>query len=490
MSKTSFHNLRQITSLIQRDCQVKNVYLQQVYLVESKKNNRYLLKLSNKKFIYIHIGVTVEYLSITPEVTLRKGDAVDGFGKCIKKYCKKSSISSILSCTNDDKCLTINFWHDKIALKIDCYGIGQALVKEVGSNNILGSWVKHSEKYSEKHSEKPSEKYSEKPSEKPSDNEIKVQLSLEEIVRNRNELGKNSKSNVSSILIVNQPKIKRRKRTKPRDPKLQIKSQSEKHLQLFEKKVKLANSIIESVDYSEAGDWAEINKLFKEAKSSREKSRSALRMHDNYDIKTKHFLGPNIMKKNLMLSPHRYKQFRYGISPNNILVLGTRTASQVNELVKYHLTPNHLYFHANIHGAPSVIIDKTKARPCDLEFAADCAVLWTNSKYASKVEQVDSTQVSLSAPSGQYLPKGSVIMTGKRIIYSTRLPDSYIYLRSCSDDRMEVLIGPYSRHQIGDNEIIVKCRTRKKGIRSFRKLLTERYSEKSVKEQCKLIAIF
>jgi len=84
------------------------------------------------------------------------------------------------------------------------------------------------------------------------------------------------------------------------------------------------------------------------------------------------------------------------------------------------LDDNDIFLHANIHGAPVVVI-KTHGKQVDEEtlkeaaqFAASFSRAWELGFSAIDVYWVRGFQVSKSPPSGLYLPKGSFMIYGKR----------------------------------------------------------------------------
>lgn len=104
------------------------------------------------------------------------------------------------------------------------------------------------------------------------------------------------------------------------------------------------------------------------------------------------------------------------------LVLGGKDAKSNEVVVKKHMEPNDLYFHADIHGASSVILkDGQKASDEEKRFAAQFAACfssaWKSGTEACDVICVKPEQVKTAAKSGEYLPKGSFVLEGKREMY-------------------------------------------------------------------------
>ena len=115
-----------------------------------------------------------------------------------------------------------------------------------------------------------------------------------------------------------------------------------------------------------------------------------------------------------------FEKFHWFISSENYLVIGGKDAQQNEALVKKYLKKNDIYIHAEVHGASSVIIKNPQSAsvpPVTLSQAALMAVsrssAWEN-KILTSCYWVYSTQVSKSAPSGEFLPTGSFMVRGKR----------------------------------------------------------------------------
>ncbi|MEM2574328.1 MAG: ribosome rescue protein RqcH, partial [Candidatus Jordarchaeales archaeon] len=114
-----------------------------------------------------------------------------------------------------------------------------------------------------------------------------------------------------------------------------------------------------------------------------------------------------------------YEAYRWMISSDGFLVLGGKDAKSNITLYK-RMEVNDIFFHAEVHGAPVVIV-KTEGKTCPestLKEAAQFAVSYSRA-WKERLLQVDAywvhpDQVSETPPSGEYLPKGGLIIRGKR----------------------------------------------------------------------------
>jgi predicted ribosome quality control (RQC) complex YloA/Tae2 family protein len=120
-----------------------------------------------------------------------------------------------------------------------------------------------------------------------------------------------------------------------------------------------------------------------------------------------------------------FERFRWFISSEGAIVLGGKDARTNDMLVKKHLEVGDRYAHADIHGAPSVVVkmkegvtEKTLYEAC--EFAVATSKAW-NAKIGSAAGYwVLPEQVSKTPQSGEYLARGAFVIRGKRN-YSDKL---------------------------------------------------------------------
>jgi predicted ribosome quality control (RQC) complex YloA/Tae2 family protein len=120
---------------------------------------------------------------------------------------------------------------------------------------------------------------------------------------------------------------------------------------------------------------------------------------------------------------HRFwfEDFRWFVSSDGHLVIGGRDASTNDEVVKKHLEGKDRYAHADVHGAPSVVLKADDGEPPPeptLEEACLWAVsmssAWEAGQAGGDAYWVTPPQVSQTPESGEYLPKGAFIVRGSR----------------------------------------------------------------------------
>ncbi|TFG24905.1 MAG: fibronectin-binding domain-containing protein [Promethearchaeota archaeon] len=116
-----------------------------------------------------------------------------------------------------------------------------------------------------------------------------------------------------------------------------------------------------------------------------------------------------------------FEKFRWFKSSDDFLVIGGRDASSNETVFKKYLDSNDLVFHTNFPGSPLAIIknpenkeipEKTILEAAD--FVASYSSAWKENWGVVDVFYVLPSQVSKSPPSGEYLPKGSFIISGKK----------------------------------------------------------------------------
>lgn len=115
-----------------------------------------------------------------------------------------------------------------------------------------------------------------------------------------------------------------------------------------------------------------------------------------------------------------YEKFRWFNSSDGFLVIGGRDATTNEIIIKKHTTPADIVFHADIVGAPFVVIKTEGKTPSEqtikeaAQLAASYSKAWKELFHAVDVYWVYPNQLSKSPPPGQYLEKGSFIVNGKK----------------------------------------------------------------------------
>ncbi|AIF85312.1 putative RNA-binding protein, snRNP like protein [Candidatus Nitrososphaera evergladensis SR1] len=119
-----------------------------------------------------------------------------------------------------------------------------------------------------------------------------------------------------------------------------------------------------------------------------------------------------------------YERYRWFVTSDGLLAIGGRDASSNSALVRKHLTEDDIVFHAEVHGSPFFIV-KNAAAPAregkmeqSLVQVAQATVsfsrAWKDGLSSADAYWVFPDQIKKGAPTGQFLPKGSFVIEGKR----------------------------------------------------------------------------
>jgi len=115
-----------------------------------------------------------------------------------------------------------------------------------------------------------------------------------------------------------------------------------------------------------------------------------------------------------------FEKLRWFLSSDGFLVIGGRDANTNEIVVKKYMEDNDIYFHSDIHGAPSVVV-KSEGREIPettieeaASFAASYSSAWSKGFGSQDVYWVHPDQVSKTPQSGEFVSKGAFIIRGSR----------------------------------------------------------------------------
>ena len=126
------------------------------------------------------------------------------------------------------------------------------------------------------------------------------------------------------------------------------------------------------------------------------------------------------------ISREWYERYRWFITTDGLLVIGGRDASSNSALIRKHLTEHDIVFHAEVHGSPFFIIKNAAAFAATQEGTIDSSLhqvaqatisfsrAWKDGLSSADAYWIMAEQVKKGAPTGQFLPKGSFVIEGKR----------------------------------------------------------------------------
>jgi predicted ribosome quality control (RQC) complex YloA/Tae2 family protein len=128
--------------------------------------------------------------------------------------------------------------------------------------------------------------------------------------------------------------------------------------------------------------------------------------------------GPSAARK-----PLWFQKYRWFVSSENVLVVGGRDASSNDLIVRRYLRPGDFYVHADIHGAPSVVVKHPPTGsdpPTEVTLAeagqwgVSFSKAWKAGLPSADAFWVMPEQVSKSAPSGEFVARGAWMIHGTK----------------------------------------------------------------------------
>jgi predicted ribosome quality control (RQC) complex YloA/Tae2 family protein len=154
--------------------------------------------------------------------------------------------------------------------------------------------------------------------------------------------------------------------------------------------------------------------------SRRKLSEIEKRLREAEALKTKPIEVMGELVKRKVRRKEWYEKFRWFTSSDGFLVVAGKDAVSNEVLVKKHAAPEDPVFHADITGAPFVVV-KTEGKASSEqvlreagEFAAAFSRGWREGVGSADVYWVKPEQLSKSGPSGEYVPHGAFAVMGKR----------------------------------------------------------------------------
>lgn len=185
------------------------------------------------------------------------------------------------------------------------------------------------------------------------------------------------------------------------------------------------------------------------------KNTQKLIQQQQQDIQTLKKTQKEEVQKTKHKKTHWYEHYRWFITSNGNLCIGGRDAKTNESAVKKYLQPKDRYAHADIHGAPSVILKNSDPQGQMLqideqslkeacEFAASYSRAW-NQFAETQAYWVNPEQVSQTAQSGEYVPRGAFIIRGKRN-YQKCIMELSVGI-TILDEETKIMAGPTSAIQ-------------------------------------------
>jgi len=115
-----------------------------------------------------------------------------------------------------------------------------------------------------------------------------------------------------------------------------------------------------------------------------------------------------------------FEKFRWFVSSDGFLVVAGKDAVSNEVLIKKYTNADDVVFHADIVGAPFVVVKTEGKEPSEQclreagEFAAAFSRGWREGFASVDVYWVKPDQLSKGGPSGEFVPRGGFVVSGKR----------------------------------------------------------------------------
>ena len=141
-----------------------------------------------------------------------------------------------------------------------------------------------------------------------------------------------------------------------------------------------------------------------------------------------------------------FERYKWFITSNGFMVLAGRDTHTNDQVVKKHMKDKDVYVHADVHGAPSVIVkDGSAAKEEDLResciFALAQSKIWAACVPEGGAFWVYPDQVSKTPQAGEFVPRGAFIIRGKRN-YEYHLPIQLAIGEIIYEGARKVVCGP------------------------------------------------
>ena len=164
--------------------------------------------------------------------------------------------------------------------------------------------------------------------------------------------------------------------------------------------------------------------LFDEAKKQSAAINSIQAIKEKTEKKLEKFQSKTESEKDLIVvseirKKNWYERYRWFFTSDGFLAIGGRDAASNSAVVRKHLVKNDKIFHGDIFGSPFFILKNAENSPDrsmnEVAHATVCfSRAWREGMYGVSAYWVNPEQVKKSAPSGEFLPKGSFTIEGQR----------------------------------------------------------------------------
>ena len=192
--------------------------------------------------------------------------------------------------------------------------------------------------------------------------------------------------------------------------------------------------------------------LFNEAKKQSGAINSIQAIKEKTEKKLEKFLSKTESEKDLIVvseirKKSWYERYRWFFTTDGVLAIGGRDAASNSAIIRKHLVKNDKVFHGDIFGSPFFILKEGENVPVssmnEVAHATICfSRAWREGLYGVSAFWVNPEQVKKSAPSGEFLPKGSFTIEGQRNFIKSETLRLAVGIMPQDDDDYVLTCGP------------------------------------------------
>ncbi|MCL2608232.1 MAG: NFACT family protein [Methanomassiliicoccaceae archaeon] len=211
------------------------------------------------------------------------------------------------------------------------------------------------------------------------------------------------------------------------------------------------NDMAVTMDYTKGID-ANASDIYQKSKDINERAARAMTaLKESEEILERKLKGFAKAKARALTRAQPTKQFwfekyKWFVTSGGSLVIAGRDSRSNDQVVKKHMKERDVYVHADIHGAPSVIVKNGSAvGGGDLREACVFALAqsrgWAACIPGGNAFWVYPDQVSKTPQAGEFVPKGAFIIRGKRN-YENNLPMQLAIGEITYENSRKIMCGP------------------------------------------------
>lgn len=184
--------------------------------------------------------------------------------------------------------------------------------------------------------------------------------------------------------------------------------------------------------------------------------------------------GRHATKKLVRRKQEWYEKFRWFFTSEGRLAVGGRDAHSNSLLVRRHLQDDDVVYHADLFGSPFFVLKEGRAQTeLEVSEVAQATVAfssaWKTGLGSADAYWVNKEQVGTAAPSGEFLPKGSFLIEGRKNFVAHNRVEVSVGL----DSEERVISGPESAVKMRAEAYLVLGPHREKGSETAKRVLKD-----------------